>query len=76
MNSLWKWVNLFLDKVGESPKTIIRFCLITAAYGFPLGMLSGGIVMYVGQGMGTFLLLLLLGYVVGGVQAWKAINRN
>lgn len=76
MNGLWKKVNLFLEKVGESPKTALRFCLITAAYGFPLGMLSGGIVMYVGQGMSTFLLLLTLGYAVGGLQAWKAINRT
>jgi uncharacterized transporter YbjL len=76
VNALWKRVNQFLDKVGESPKNIIRFFLITAAYGFPLGMLSGGIVMYVGQGMGTFLLLLPLGYLVGGFQAWKSINRN
>lgn len=76
MKALWKKLNLFLEKVGESPKTVIRFCLITAAYGFPLGMLAGGIVMYVGQGMSTFFLLLTLGYVVGGLQAWKAINRT
>lgn len=76
MKTLWRKVNLFVDKVGESPKTILRFLWITVAYGFPLGILSGGIVMYAGQGMGAYLVLLPLGYVVGGVQAWKSINRT
>ena len=76
MKTLWRKVKLFYNKLDESPETMIRFLLITAAYGFPLGMLSGGIVIYVEQGMGTFLLLLPLGYVVGGFQALKSINRN
>ena len=76
MKSLWRKVKLFYNKLDESPETMIRFLLITAAYGFPLGMLSGGIVMYVGQGMNTFLLLLLFSYVFGGYQAWKSINRS
>ncbi|MGO4801044.1 hypothetical protein ACEN2T_17340 [Pseudomonas sp. W22_MBD1_FP4] len=65
-----------LDKITESKETGLRFLKYVALYGFPLGMASGFIFIHYGFSAQQYLLVMPVGYVIGGIQGWKAINHK
>lgn len=65
-----------LDKVTESTETFLRFFKYVVLYGFPLGMISGAVFHHYGLSIQQYLLVMPVGYVIGGVQGWKAINQK
>lgn len=65
-----------LEKITESKKTGLRFLKYVVLYGFPLGMASGLIFNHYGLSALQYLLVMPVGYVIGGVQGWKAINQK
>lgn len=73
---MYKRIKEIFAKITESDQSLVRFLIYVALYGFPLGMLSGLIFDHYGLGMRQYLLVMPIGYVIGGLHGWKVINKN
>lgn len=69
-------VTKVFDKITESKQSFLRFFKYVALYGFPLGMASGFIFDHYGLSIRQYLLVMPVGYVIGGLHGWKAINQK
>lgn len=73
---MFKRIKEIFAKITESNNNLMRFVVYVALYGFPLGMLSGFIFDHYGLSIRQYLLVMPIGYVLGGLHGWKAINQK